>query len=94
MALQTFRSVFRTNLQDPALLNAVLLAATLGSNGGVFDQDCLRYQLETIKTVRERVSLLDAATAISTLGAMLLLAGVEVSNPSSPPVAVASLIPN
>lgn len=78
LSLQSFRSVFRTSLHDPALLSAVLLTTHFGVNNGIFDHDCLRYQLETIKTVRERISLLDATTAISTLGAILLLAGIEV----------------
>lgn len=73
--------MFRTSLHDPALLSAVLLTTHFGVGGDIFDDDCLRYQLETIKTVRERISLPDATTVISTLGAILLLAGVEVRRP-------------
>jgi hypothetical protein len=77
--LQDFRSVFRTGLGDRALLNAVLLTATLATNGNVFNNECLQYQTMTIQTVRERISAPEHAVTISTLGAILLLAGVEVS---------------
>jgi hypothetical protein len=75
---QTFRSVFRTSLNDPALLNAVLLTATSAVAGGTVAGDSLRYQTETIKTLRQRISDSDANSTLSTLGAILLLAGVEV----------------
>ena len=78
VAFQSFRSVFRTSLHDPALLNATLLTATLANTDGPLNGDCLQYQTETIKTVRQRVGIIDDATITSTLGAILLLAGVEV----------------
>jgi cell division protein FtsL len=81
--LQDFRSVFRTGLGDRALLNAVLLTATLATNGNVFNHECLQYQTKTIQTVRERISAPEHAMTISTLGAILLLAGVEVSRYST-----------
>ncbi|KAJ9609722.1 hypothetical protein H2200_006050 [Cladophialophora chaetospira] len=78
VAFQTFRSVFRTSLHDPALLNAIMLTATFAMTDGTLDRDCLRYQSETMKTVRQRVGGADEADVNSTLGAMLMLAGIEV----------------
>ncbi len=78
MAFQTFRSVFRTSLNDPALLNAILLTATFAISRGILDQASLQYQTKTIQTVRQRVRNVEDATITSTLGAILLLAGIEV----------------
>jgi hypothetical protein len=78
VSLQSFNSVFRADLSDPALLNAVLLAATFAVTGGVLDQDCLRYQTKTMRTLRESISAPAPLATTSTLGAILLLAGVEV----------------
>lgn len=78
VALQNFRSVFHTNLDDPVLLNAILFATTFAVTGDILNRDCLQYQAQTLKSVRERISLSDASTTTATLGAILLLAGVEV----------------
>jgi hypothetical protein len=56
----------------------VLLTAAFAVAGDVFDQECIHYQTETIKTVRERISLSESTATINTMGAILLLAGVEV----------------
>ncbi|EXJ74135.1 uncharacterized protein A1O5_02429 [Cladophialophora psammophila CBS 110553] len=77
VALQNFRSVFRTGVDDPALLNAVLLTATFAATRNVLDREYLQYQTETIKIIRERISMSDTTTTISTMGAILLLAGIE-----------------
>ncbi|KIW91977.1 uncharacterized protein Z519_06959 [Cladophialophora bantiana CBS 173.52] len=77
VALQNFRSVFRTGVDDPALLNAVLLTTTFAATRNVLDQEYLHYQTETIKIIRERISMSDPTTTISTMGAILLLAGIE-----------------
>ena len=78
VALQNFRSVFRTSLNDPALLNAVLFVTTFAVTENVLHHDCLSYQTQALTAVRERISLQDGTTTIPTLGAILLLAGVEV----------------
>lgn len=77
-ALQNFSAVFRTGVEDPALLNAVLLTATFAATKNVLDQEYLQYQNETIKIIRERISVGETAATISTMGAILLLAGIEV----------------
>lgn len=78
VALQTFSSVFRENLDDPALLNAILLTATFAVAGGVLNQEGLRYQTQAMKSIRKRIDHSVDTVTTSTLGAMLLLAGVEV----------------
>ncbi|KAL4861338.1 hypothetical protein BDV12DRAFT_69636 [Aspergillus spectabilis] len=77
LAFQNFHSVFRTGFDDPALLNAVMLSLAFAVTGGSIDQECLRYQSQAISYIRERMSSLGEATSESTIGAILLLAGVE-----------------
>jgi hypothetical protein len=76
-----FRSVFRPGHDDVALVNAILLSATFAVKGA-FDEECIRYQNETIKSVRQRLVESEMSSTISTLGAILLLAGVEVEDPA------------
>jgi hypothetical protein len=76
---QDFDSVFRTDLDDPALLNAVKLTFAFAVTGGNIDHDCLDYQNQAMSTIRERMSSPESALSLPTLGAILLLAGVEVS---------------
>ncbi|MCJ1223713.1 hypothetical protein MMC12_000356 [Toensbergia leucococca] len=77
LAFQNFRSVFRTGLVDPALLNAIMLSFVFAVTGGRINRECLGYQSQAIGYIRERMSSLDEATSESTIGAILLLAGVE-----------------
>ena len=81
LAFQNFSSVFRTGLVDPALLNAVMLSLAFAVTGGSIDRECLGYQGQAISYIREKMSFLDDATSESTIGAILLLAGVEVCKP-------------
>ena len=78
LAFQSFRSVFRTGLVDPALLNAVMLSFAFAVTGGNINRECLGYQGQAISYIRKKMSSLDEATSESTIGAILLLAGVEV----------------
>lgn len=79
LAFHSFREVFQTGLDDPALLNAVMLTFAFAATEGTIDRECLGYQIEAMGYIRERMSSLDRATSASTIGAILLLAGVEVS---------------
>lgn len=74
---QDFGSVFRTDIDDPALLNAVKLTFALAVTGGNMDSECIGYQTQALAGVRERMSSPDTALSLPTLGAILLLAGVE-----------------
>lgn len=79
--LQNFQSVLRGGLDDRALLNAVMLTYTsaftpIGCRGEHF-----RYQTEALSSLRQNLKSPDGATSESTLGAILLLAGIEVCHP-------------
>ena len=78
LAFQSFRSVFRTGFDDPALINAVMLALAYALAGGNLDRECLRYQGQAITYIRERMASEDDAASEATIGAILLIAGVAV----------------
>ncbi|KAL3447739.1 hypothetical protein BJX65DRAFT_90607 [Aspergillus insuetus] len=75
LAFQSFRSVFRAGLDDPALVNAVMLSLAFAVNGRI-DSECLRYQGQAITYIRERMDSLAEATSEATIGTILLLTGV------------------
>jgi len=75
---QDFASVFRTDLDDPALRNAVMLTFAFAVTGGIMDQECVGYQNQALASIRERMSSPEVALTLPTLGAILLLAGIEV----------------
>lgn len=75
---QNFKSVFRSGLVDPALLNAFMLSLAFTANGGVINKECLVYRGQAIQHIRERISMPDKVVSESTIGAILLLVGVEV----------------
>jgi hypothetical protein len=77
LVLRNFRSVLRTGLDDHALLSAVMLTFAFAAAPGSIDRECLRYQGEALSSIREKMSSPDRASE-STLGAILLLAGIEV----------------
>jgi hypothetical protein len=84
---QDFDSVFRNDLDDPALLSAIKLSFAFAVTGGNIDHECLHYQNEAMSTIRERMDSPETALGLPTLGAILLLAGVEASQFTySPPV--------
>jgi len=84
LAFQSFHSVFKSGLNDPALVNAAMLSMVFAATEGIMDQECLGYQGQAISYIREKVSSPVEATSESTIGAILLLAGVEVcGNPYS-----------
>lgn len=78
LAFQGFSSVFGTGLVDPALLNATMLSLALAVTGGVMDEECLGYQGQAIRHIREKMNSTIESTSESAIGAILLLAGVEV----------------
>ncbi|KAL4745766.1 hypothetical protein BDW72DRAFT_207914 [Aspergillus terricola var. indicus] len=76
LAFQNFHSVFRTGFDDPALINAVMLALAHAVTGGDLDRECLRYQGQAITYIRERMVSEDDAASEANIGAILLIAGV------------------
>jgi hypothetical protein len=60
-----------------------MLSLAFAVTGGSIDRECLGYQGQAITHIREKMSSLNEATSESTIGAILLLAGVEVCFPCS-----------
>ncbi|KAL7917078.1 hypothetical protein ACQKWADRAFT_324944 [Trichoderma austrokoningii] len=74
---QAFETVFLTGVDDPALLNAVMLTFALGVTDGNINQECLGYLNRATKSIRERMDRPANAASVAVIGAILLLAGVE-----------------
>ncbi|KIW00265.1 uncharacterized protein PV09_08155 [Verruconis gallopava] len=77
LAFQRFSSVFPAGSADPALLNAVMLSLAVAETEGSIDRECLNYQGKTLACIRENITSPEQATSEATIGAILLLAGVE-----------------
>ncbi|KAH8894747.1 hypothetical protein GQ53DRAFT_839695 [Thozetella sp. PMI_491] len=77
LVLQNYRSIFRTGLDDPALLNAAMLTFAFAMTGTV-DHEFLAYHSRTLNHIRLTLGSPESAVSESTIGAILLLAGVEV----------------
>ncbi|KAJ6126989.1 N-ethylmaleimide reductase [Penicillium sp. IBT 18751x] len=78
LILQGFRSILRKGLDDHALLNAIMLTFALNTTADSFNGECLQYKVEVLASLRQRMTSSETATTESTLGAIVLLAGVEV----------------
>jgi hypothetical protein len=78
LVLQNFHSIIREGQDDQALLSAVMLTFEISVTAGSFNKTCLEYQNKALSSIRQRISSLDKATSEPTLGAILLLAGIEV----------------
>ena len=76
---QSFHSVFRVSGVDDALLNAVMLSLSFAAAEGSINQDYLNYRGLVIRSLRQKMDSVDASMSESTIGTILLLAGVEVS---------------
>lgn len=79
--LQNFQSVLRKGLDDQALLNAVMLTYTSAFTPSSCNDELFKYQTEALRSLRQNLESPDGATSESTLGAILLLAGIEVWRP-------------
>ncbi|KAL7931191.1 hypothetical protein V8C35DRAFT_310628 [Trichoderma chlorosporum] len=77
LAFQNFHSVFRSGLTDPALSNAVMLSLLFAVTEGNLDIECLGYKVCVIGCIRDKVARVKGAVSESTIGAILLLVGVE-----------------
>lgn len=76
LAFQNFRRIFRCGFEDPALLNAIMLAMALAHSGSV-DRECLEYQSKALTFVGRQIHSPERGTREATMGAILLLAGVD-----------------
>ncbi|UKZ93267.1 uncharacterized protein TrAFT101_008187 [Trichoderma asperellum] len=77
LAFQNFHTVFRTGLTDPALSNAVMFSLLFAVTEGNLDLECLKYKVCVIGCIRDKVAYIKGAVLESTIGAILLLVGVE-----------------
>lgn len=78
LVLQNLTLVLRKERDDNALLNSVMLTYLFVATSGNIGQECLTHQSEALCSIRQSMSIPDRATSESTLGAILLLAGIEV----------------
>lgn len=77
---QGLYTTFRASLSDPALLNAILLSLTFTINANPASPKFLSYKGETLRWLNERLRRPENATTAATIGAILLLVGVEVGS--------------
>ncbi|KAH7134440.1 putative N-ethylmaleimide reductase, partial [Dactylonectria macrodidyma] len=82
LVLLNFYSIFQTGLADPALLNATMLTFAFATSGTI-DREFLNYQSQALTSIRSRMEYPDRATSESTLGAILLMAGIDYAPSSS-----------
>lgn len=75
---QGLYNIFHSGLEDPALTAALCLTLALSANGGVMDGECSAYRLKCIRHINEKLSDPAQAASTTTVGAILLLVGVEV----------------
>lgn len=78
LVLRNFRSVLQNGLDDDALVNAIMFTFAFAVTEDGIDRECLGYQSEALSSIRHSMGT-DRAPSESTLGAILLLAGIEVS---------------
>ena len=78
LVFQNFRSILRKGLDDNALLSTVMLTFLFTATESMTSRKYLEYKNEALRSIRQRVSSPDRAATESTIGAILLLAGIEV----------------
>lgn len=81
LVVRNFGCILKRGVDDEALLNAFMLMCRVtaaGTAGGALDAECLGYQGRALRSVRQRMDCPEEAASESTIGAMVLLASVEV----------------
>lgn len=74
---QSFGSVFRTGLDDPAITNALMLSLLLAANGGRVDAEFLSCKSLAIHHINQKLAAPLESSIDATIGAILLIIGVE-----------------
>jgi hypothetical protein len=74
---QTFRAVFRSGFEDPALASSLLLSLLLARKDGRVDAEFLACKTQTIRYINNNLAGPLESSANATIGAILLLIGVE-----------------
>ena len=74
---RNLHNVFRANLSDPALCNAMLLSLSCAVELNPQHPKVLTYKGETIRWMNERMNSPREAASAGTIGTILLLVGIE-----------------
>lgn len=72
------RRAYDAGLDDPGLASAIAMALVFAENSGQMNRDFSTHRLAAIQHINEKLSNPDAAASAATIGAVLLLVGVEV----------------
>ena len=67
----------RIGLDDPALMNALMLTLAFASNGGNTNAECLAYKGQAISHINQKIGFPEVTATDSTILAILLLVGIE-----------------
>ena len=81
LTFQSFRAVFRADLDDPAVTNALMLTLLFATNEGNIDAEFLDCKSKAIQHINNKLAAPLETSIEATLGSILLLIGVEVSLP-------------
>ena len=76
---QKFHTIFQSGFSDPALSNAVMLALSVAASEYNVTQECLSYKSRAISYINQKIQYTQNYSISATIGAILLLIGVEVS---------------
>ncbi|KAF2098962.1 hypothetical protein NA57DRAFT_66183 [Rhizodiscina lignyota] len=77
LSFQSFRSVFRTGLDDPAATNALMLSLLFAANEGKVDTEFLACKNQAIQHINNKIACPLENSIEATIGSILLLIGVE-----------------
>ncbi|KAG8533619.1 uncharacterized protein KY384_001359 [Bacidia gigantensis] len=94
IGFQDMHTVFRTSLKDPALLNALLYTLQYAKRGNPMAPEVLSHRGQAMQLVNQRIESNEDVMTAATIGAILLLVGVEASSlidPSRQDLYVAAL---
>lgn len=72
------QAVFGHGLTDPAFSNALMFSVLHAVNNGKMTTEALMYKGEAIRLLNRRMFLLEEAMSERSLGAIMVLTGVEV----------------
>jgi len=67
----------RIGLNDPALMNALMLTLAFAANGGDTNAECLAYKGKAITHINQKIRYPEVTATDSTILAILLLVGIE-----------------
>lgn len=78
LVLRNFDALLHRGQNDAAISDALMLTYAFAKRTRDTDEEYLLYQNATLKAVRKSVGSPDVVTSESTMGAIVLLAGIEV----------------